>query len=169
MQRKFRVCREFPPRYGFGARSRSSADAPASRAEIAAQSAALPPPTTRTAGDLVIFDNVIAWPHLHDPTDVRQTCSATSRMRADDAESGACEESRPHEESSVADEVHGEARPTPAVPFRKIARPARPCKGGVEWSGECRHRNCQRLPCGSELPTRCAGSISRCSLRDSPE
>ena len=79
MHRKFRVCREFPPRYGFGARSRSNTDAPFSRAEIAAQSAALPPPTTRTSGDLMLLDKVIALPHLHDRADGRQTCSAHCR------------------------------------------------------------------------------------------
>ena len=52
MHRKFRVCRLFPPRYGFGALSSKVTEAPASAAVIAAQRAALPPPTTKTSGSV---------------------------------------------------------------------------------------------------------------------
>ena len=49
MQRKLRVWRLLPPRQKRGADSTMSTDRPASRAVIAAQMAALPPPITSTS------------------------------------------------------------------------------------------------------------------------
>src|SRR5499426_733299 len=49
MQRRFRVWRLLPPRNAFGADSTSRTEAPSFRAVIAAQSAAFPPPRTRTS------------------------------------------------------------------------------------------------------------------------
>src|SRR5215475_9277638 len=49
MQRRLRVCLLLPPRKSFGAASRTSTLAPASRAVMAADIAALPPPTTSTS------------------------------------------------------------------------------------------------------------------------
>ena len=51
MQRMLRVCGELPPRQALGAASRSSTDAPASRAVRAAHNAALPPPITSTSSN----------------------------------------------------------------------------------------------------------------------
>src|SRR4029077_12613153 len=53
MSRRLRVWRLFPPRKAFGACSRSTTEAPASRAVIAAQRPAFPPPTTRTSQDCI--------------------------------------------------------------------------------------------------------------------
>jgi len=53
MQRKLRVCRLLPPRYGLGALSSNNTDAPASAAAIAAHKPALPPPMTNTSGPVV--------------------------------------------------------------------------------------------------------------------
>ena len=49
MQRMLRVCTELPPRQACGADSKINTSAPISRAVSAAQSAALPPPITRTS------------------------------------------------------------------------------------------------------------------------
>src|SRR3569833_2755809 len=71
MQRRFRTCIELPPRQLCGADSRSSTDAPASRAISAAHSAAFPPPMTRTSGvccirHLLSFD---------DPPSMARSCA----------------------------------------------------------------------------------------------
>src|SRR6266540_771427 len=64
MQRRLRVWRLLPPRKCFGAHSTSCTLAPARRALIAAHSAALPPPSTRTSqlreASIVLHDK---WPH----------------------------------------------------------------------------------------------------------
>src|SRR5437870_12368249 len=49
MQRRLRVCRLLPPRKCLGAHSSRSTVLPALRAVMAAHSAALPPPKTRTS------------------------------------------------------------------------------------------------------------------------
>jgi hypothetical protein len=51
MQRKFLVCEELPPRHSGGADSSRVTDAPLSAAMSAAQSAAFPPPMTKTLGN----------------------------------------------------------------------------------------------------------------------
>jgi hypothetical protein len=53
MQRKFRVWRLLPPRKWRGACSTINTEAPARRAEIAAHTAALPPPMTSTSTGLL--------------------------------------------------------------------------------------------------------------------
>ena len=167
------VCREFPPRHGFGARSSSSTDLPASRAEIAAQSAALPPPTTRTSGDFVIFDKVIARLHVHDSTDGRQTCIAASRARAGGTEIVACVESGVRDQSFAEVKVHGVSCPLAVALLRRIARAAGACQGGVGGAGMARRGASTRAACarprGSVLSRKRAEGISRCSLRDCPE
>src|SRR5690625_4562912 len=49
MQRRLRVCCEFPPRHSLGEPSSNITFAPSSRARKAAHKAALPPPITSTS------------------------------------------------------------------------------------------------------------------------
>src|SRR3546814_14358987 len=67
MQRKLRVCCEFPPRHSLGADSRIMTLAPASRAISAAHSAAFPPPITSTSSIAKIPGLDRGAPHRRSP------------------------------------------------------------------------------------------------------